>query len=144
MDLTVSQTGAELAARLLGRTGKRLDDPRPGLRLVFDYLREIETQQFATGGRARGGGWDENHPLTAKRKGHSRPLVASKRLMRSLTGKRGAGARRDVSRTEAHFGTKVWYARFVVKRRPFLVFDRRDRRAIKRILRSYVLTGEAA
>ena len=128
--------GADLVSRLFGRTAHRIEDPRPGLREIADYLRVVEREQFASRGKGK---WTPLRPGTIRQKGSSTPLVASGALMRSLTAKRGRGRKSRVTKSGLVFGTSLYYARFVSKRRPVIDLSRSNARRMAQIMGRYVV-----
>jgi hypothetical protein len=141
MQLTVRVAGAELAGKLFTRTGQRLENPEPGLRLVADHLRKVESEQFASRG-GRTGGWPELDPDTIRQKGSSEVLVATGELMRSLTRRGAAGSKEQITNEGLLFGTTLYYARFVSKRRPLVGLNSGDRREIAQQFMRWVFRGE--
>jgi hypothetical protein len=137
--LDVDAVGVDHAAHTILSLGKRARNAEPAWSGIEDLLFRDRRQQFASGR-----GWEPLHESTLRIKRAAgqptKPLVASGALMRSLTS-RAAGHKSVRSRDQLLFGTQIFYARFVSKRRPLNKLSLRTRFQIANRLRRYVLTG---
>jgi hypothetical protein len=146
LGLDVQAHGDEAATKLVYGLAKRGEDPRPVFRQIIDELRGLEPEWFGTLGR---GTWPALAEVTreAKRKRgqSSDPLIATRKLIDSLTVKRGGDARRTASKRSMRFGTKTYYARFhhtgasVPLRSPLIPVDTKSRRRMVHDVRDYLL-----
>lgn len=129
-------SGDERALRNLQALAARADDLRPGWEKVLGALRREEITIFGTRGYGK---WPANAKSTAARKGGDTPLIDQGWLNHALTREHARGAVARRSKTRAVFGVndrgKLFYSRFVGKRRPFIVPDERaDRIAVRTLL----------
>lgn len=134
MNFQVLLSGDDRARRRLQRLADRAEDLRPGWEKVLGKLRQEEIRIFSTRGY---GTWPENAPETVARKGGSHPLIDTGRLNDALTRKRARGSVSRTARAYALFGVNdrtLFYSRFVGKRRPFIVSERRADRIATRAL----------
>lgn len=146
LGLDVQAHGDEAATKLVYGLAKRGEDPRPVFRQIINELRGLEPQWFGTLGR---GTWpalaDVTREAKRKRGQSSDPLIATRKLVDSLTVKRGGDARRSATKRAMRFGTKTYYARFHQKgsgvpvRSPLIPVDTKSRRQMVRDVRDYML-----
>jgi phage gpG-like protein len=126
--------------RKLKEMGK-LDDLSTPLRQAGTYMEK------SIGTRFRVANWKPLSPATIKRHPHragGKPLNDSGRLKKSVTSQ----AIKRVSKRKLQYGTNLVYAPLhnfggqtkfgYVPARPFLYFDSKDEKAIKRIFEDYV------
>lgn len=127
--------GDERARRKLQRLAANADDLRPGWDKVLGRLRDEEIRIFGTRGYGK---WPANSPRTIARKGGDTPLIDEGWLNHALTRQNARGGVSRRTRTRAVFGVndrgKLFYARMVGKRRPFIVPDDRAERIAVRTL----------
>lgn len=148
LKLGIEERGADTAARHLQGLAKQGDDVRPAFRQMTEELVRAEVAWFESAGA---GTWPALAESTRAKKEAlgqpADPLVATQKLRRSLTVKRGTGAIRSVSKTRMRFGTKVYYAVFhagghgVPQREPLIPTDLRTRRRMVKDIRDHVLKG---
>lgn len=132
MRLEVDATGVDRASSRFVRLQHRLDNPRPVFEQVADVLRAGQRRRFATRGDGR---WPALSRSTVRKKGHARVLYMTGALQRSLAS-RGAGSVQQVTGSQMRFGTSLFYARFVAKRRPLFSVRATEKRQISaRVLR---------
>jgi phage gpG-like protein len=112
MRVDVVVRGAEEAASLLERLGRRLEDGTPQLRKLVDLLVDAQLERF----HGRGQRWRKLAKSTLRwHREHgagTRPLILTGELMKSLTVRGARGQVVRVTPTSLSFGTRVWYARF--------------------------------
>jgi hypothetical protein len=110
--LDVTVTGGPRAHQTLARLVARLDDSRPPLLSLLDLILMAQRERFA----GKGVRWRRLKPSTlrAKRAANepARTLVATGRLMRSVTILGAPDQVIDVRPGLLRFGTRVWYAHF--------------------------------
>lgn len=139
MQLVVTETGVTKTVEDFLTLQHRLVEPRPGFESVADYLRGRQSRRFATRGD---GSWPPLRETTVKRKGNARVLYMTGALQRSLTTK-GRGSVQRVSGQTMTFGTSLFYARFVAKKRPLFNTTSTDRRQASNRFMRYLLGGFA-
>jgi hypothetical protein len=137
MRLDVEVTGVTKTVEDFLTLQHRLSEPRVGFESVADYLRGREARRFASRGDGR---WPPLRENTVQRKGHSRVLYLTGALQRSLTGK-GRGSVQRISGQTMTFGTSLFYARFVAKKRPLFNTTSTDRRQASNRFMHYLLGG---
>lgn len=133
MKLEVDVIGLDKVEAHLTTFRERLDQPQPVFKNdIASYFRAIERRRFETEGD---GQWPALNPNTIRKKGSSRPMVDSGGLLASLTVPRARGAVTRATRTTLTFGTRLFYAKFVTKRRPLFNTTEQDARIVaKRIV----------
>lgn len=114
MDLRIDADTGHVVDDFLGFM-RRLEKPAVGFELVADYLRGRELHRFATRGD---GAWPPDSKETVRRKGNNRPLYDTGALFRSLTAPDAKGSVVRPRGQQMTFGTSLFYARFVSKKRP--------------------------
>lgn len=118
--IEIDAAGDGTAAEMLARIARRARQPRPAFHAIFKLLREGEREVFATRGATIGEAWPGLAKATKRIKGHGQPLRASGDLIASLTLPLAPGRVADVAGQAARFGTGLFYARFVARRRPMV------------------------
>lgn len=139
--------GEEQVSRLLSRTTERASDLRPFIDWVGDFLPTTMKEQFDSEG-GRTGGWAPLSPDYAAQKalryGSQPILVASGRMMRSLTTPGAGSINRKIGRDSLEFGTSVPYAIFHQKgtsrmpQRRIIDLTESDRRSILKGLQKHL------
>src|SRR3954454_24230755 len=111
MRVVVTVKGTDEAARDLDAIGRRAVKAAPAMRRILALLLASERVLWRTGGLR----WRRLDPDTQRHKrktGHTRPLVESGRLERSLTQAHAPDAIREAHDDYLEFGTRVDYARY--------------------------------
>jgi hypothetical protein len=112
VELDVTVTGGRGAHRLLARLVGRLEDGKPQLLSLLDQIMLAQRERFA----GHGARWKRLAPSTVREKARGREdprtLVASGKLMRSLTLPGAPGQVIEVRPGLLRFGTRIYYARF--------------------------------
>jgi phage gpG-like protein len=137
MDLQIDVSGVDRTSSRFMKMMRRLQDPSDVLEnQVADYLRQRQSHRFATHGD---GTWPANAKSTVRKKGNGRPLYDSGTLFRALTRERTAGSRSSAHGDTLTFGTSLFYARFIAKRRPLFNTTRADKVQISARVRRYLM-----
>ena len=116
--------GDEDARRRLDEIGDRASDLSGAWDRLLPQLRREQRIVFATRGHGR---WPANDPKTIRQKGHDRPMVDSGKLLAALTLPGAPGSVAQKRNTSLAFGVddrSIYWAKFVGKRRPFIVSER--------------------
>ena len=131
MQVKIDVTGAREAGLVIDRMRDRVENPQAMFReKMIPILERNEKAAFASGGSSQGASWKDIQRRTADRKGNSRVLVASGKLMRAMTNSQDVNNRTKVTSTELRFGVNsskskaysksgTGYAWYVSKSRPF-------------------------
>lgn len=136
-ELTFDAVGVGRVEAHLTGFRHRLEHPEPGFDNAADYLRGRMGRRFATRGD---GSWRPNRPGTLRQKGGSQPLVDSGALLASFV-RRGRGSVQRVSGSTMTYGTSLFYARFVGKRRRLFNTTATDRRQVSERFLHYLMGG---
>lgn len=118
--------GDRKVERDLRRLGEQVRNPRPAFERLFQDLRGIEREQFASRGH---GDWPELKDSTKRQKKGSAPLIETGHLFRSLT-TGGSDSKAQVAGDELIFGTRDFKARFLSKRFPLVKPSAQERRSL--------------
>lgn len=118
--IEIDAAGDGMAAEMLSRIGRRARQPRPAFHAIFKILREGEREAFSSRGATIGEAWPGLSKATKRIKGHGQPLRASGDLIASLTLPFARGRVAEAAGQSARFGTSLFYARFVARRRPMV------------------------
>jgi hypothetical protein len=118
MDLQITATGVDRTVKDFMALRNRLASPEPVLQGdVADFLRLRMRERFASRGEGR---WAPLKKNTVARKGNSRVWFDSGAAMASVTRKGAPGAKATARNGTLTFGTSIFYARFVSRRRPLI------------------------
>lgn len=146
MKLEVTPRGVKRTYNALEGLGERGNDARPAWPHVFEDIRDDTKSLFATEGRSAG--WPAVAASTLKRDaqgGRDKRLMRSTgALERALTAERARGGVRRRLKTQARFGTSLFYADFHqrgrgVPKRVLLHMDEREQNRTARTLERHVI-----
>lgn len=128
--------GVDRLARDLNRRADLARDVTPALHAFADAVAAVNADRFASGR-----GWRRLSPDTLRQKAAAgmppHRMIATGKLMRSLTARPVPGAVRDVRADEAFVGTSLFYARF--HRSGTKHMPRRAPVALRKVDREHVL-----
>lgn len=108
--------GSKQIVRELERFSEAALDAEPAFEEIIRLMQEDIGEQFSTEGGSMSGGWEEDKPVTIRRKElaglRTETMRATDRLMQSLTDERGSDQIHEVTPVGFDFGSEVPYGKY--------------------------------
>jgi hypothetical protein len=136
----VTETGVREVAATFTQLGNRAADPRPAFLMLARDFTVDERLRFLSRGY---GQWPPNTEGTKRKKQQRgldpRVMRATHKLLRSLTLLGDSNQIYEASMDEMRFGTKAFYGKFLIGRRPFLTLEANRQRHIVKTLQRHLI-----
>jgi len=140
MKIDVDVRGNREVQLLIDKMEYRVRNPRQYFEEdAGPILMASHRKAFDTEGASQGFPWRRHSERTVQRMGSHRVLENSRRLRRSLTVKGNKDQKFEMRGDALYFGTKVYYAKFLYERRPFVRLNFMDIDRLRRALADYIV-----